>query len=149
MTSSGGTPPLSAQEAEAFVRDWHARLTAEVPADELLAHLANGLRLELPTGIVRGPQEFRTWYEAGLHGPLADGRMAAASVEVAVTSPVHAQLTLTFPDPAEDGTGSGGRQEWWVVRQGGALRLRTIVVSAPASRPTAAPEPAVAEPVFA
>ncbi len=144
MTSSGGDPAV--QEAQAFVRDWHRRLAAGGPIDELIATLANGMRLETPSAIVRGAQEFRAWYEAGQHEPLADHRIAEAVWEVKVTSPVHTQLTLTLP--AADGTGPAGQQEWWVVRQDGALRVRTIVVTSPVPQPAAMPV-VVAEPAFA
>ncbi|CAL9674803.1 hypothetical protein [Streptomyces sp. enrichment culture] len=147
MTSSGSAVRLTATVAEAFVKDWLGRLAAGAPAEELLPALANGMRLELPTEIVRGSAEFRAWYESGRHGPLTD-RLTEASWEAGVTSPVHAQLTLTVP--AGDGTGTC-RQEWWVVRQNGVLRVRTIVVTAPVTRPAAGPAPAssVAEPAYA
>lgn len=143
MTSSDGAAPLAVREAEAFVRDWHRRLAAGGPTGELIATLANGVRLETPTAVLRGPDEFRAWYEAGQHEPLADHRIAGAEWDVTVTSPVHVQLTAVLPAAA--GTGPSCRQEWWVVRQDGALRVRTIVVT------TLAPQPAaeVAEPAFA
>jgi hypothetical protein len=153
MTSSGSAADrLTAREAEAFVRHWLELLAAGAPADELVPALANGMRLELPAGIVRGPQEFRTWYEAGAHAPLAGHRFAGVSWEVDVTSPVHAQVTLAVP--AGDGdAGPGCRQEWWVVRQSGVLRVRTIVVTAPVPQPVPVPAAAeavpVAEPAYA
>ncbi|MDJ0466582.1 hypothetical protein [Streptomyces sp. H27-C3] len=142
MTTSGGSAHPAIHEAEAFVRDWHRRLAAREETDELFATLANGIRLETPTAILRGPHEFRTWYDAGQHEPLADPRITGAVWEVTVTSPMHIQLTLTLPDA--DGTGAAGRQEWWVVRQDGGLRVRTIVVTSVVPQPVAM----VAEPAF-
>ncbi|MEU0688397.1 hypothetical protein [Streptomyces uncialis] len=150
MTSSGVAVHPSAREARSFVTHWLGRLAAAAPADELIAAFANGVRLETPTGIVRGPDEFREWYRAGRHRPLVDPRdlagprAAGGSWEVEIRSPVHRRLTLALP--AADG-GPAVHQEWWVVRRDGALRIRTVVVTGPAARPVPVPA-AAAEPAY-
>ncbi|MDT0306629.1 hypothetical protein RM780_06595 [Streptomyces sp. DSM 44917] len=131
-------PRLSAEGAEALVRRWHRAITNRVPVEQLTPHLANGLRLDLPTGVLRGIEDFRRWYASGRHLPLAGEAVDLAEIRVSLPSPVHAQVMVTTT--AEPGA-APVRQEWWVVRQEGGPRIRTISVhpsaTAPATRAAA------------
>ncbi|MFD5317117.1 hypothetical protein [Streptomyces sp. NPDC127098] len=126
---------LTAARAEALVRRWHRALTDRRPLGELTEHLANGLRLDLPSGVVRGVEGFRRWYEAGDLLPLAGRGVALTGVDVRLLSPLHAEVTATTI------TGPGAvptRHEWWVVRQPEGPRIRTISVRQPAAAPATA-----------
>ncbi|MFJ8312064.1 MULTISPECIES: hypothetical protein [unclassified Streptomyces] len=145
MTSNPGTRTLTAASAEAFVRDWHGSLLQGVPVEDLLPQLANGLRLELPAQVVRGAGEFRTWHAAGPHVPVADRRLAAARLDVRLSSPVHAEVSCVLPADADR---PETRQQWSLVLRDGRLRIRTLAVRL---RPESAPAlvPAAAEPALA
>ncbi|MFE0105116.1 hypothetical protein [Streptomyces sp. NPDC059009] len=139
MTTSITRPGLTGSAIEMFVRSWHQQLATAAPVEQLLPQLANGLRVELPDRILRGQGEFRRWYAAGAHAPLDDTRLADAAFDITVKSPVHAQVCVDLPGtdhlPAV-------RLEWWLVRTGGSLRVRTVTVTADApATPQAAPEP--------
>ncbi|MET9147642.1 hypothetical protein [Streptomyces sp. NPDC004042] len=142
MTRREGARALTAAAAEAFVRDWHTALCAGAPAAELVPHLANGLRLELPDHVVRGAEEFTAWHTAGQRLPLTGGDFAATPLEVHLSSPVHAEVSCALPGgPGRDPV----RQTWWLVLQQGAPRLRTLTVHPEfATDPAAEPRPAAA-----
>lgn len=125
MSQAATRTEWTAEVIDAVVRHWHTRLITEAPVTDLMADLANGVRLELPGQILRGTQEFRTWYERGQHAPLADHRLAHADCEVSISSPVHAQVTVRLPASADQ---AATRQEWWVVLQDEVPRIRTVVV---------------------
>ncbi|TDC62576.1 hypothetical protein [Streptomyces hainanensis] len=135
LTEHARRPRLTSARAESLVRRWHRSLTDRRPLDELTAHLTNGLRLDLPSGVVRGVEGFRRWYEAGDLLPLAGHAVALTGVDVRLLSPLHAEVTTTTI------TGPGAvptRHEWWVVRQPDGPRIRTISVRQPAVAPAAA-----------
>ncbi|MEO3751593.1 hypothetical protein [Streptomyces sp. B6B3] len=121
---------LSAAGAEDLVRRWHRSVTDRVPVERLTPDLANGLRLDLPSAVVRGVADFCRWYADGRHLPLAGRSVALADVRVRLLSPVHAEVTATTT------TGHDGwlaRHEWWVVAQEEGPRIRTISVTWPDS----------------
>ncbi|MDT0270316.1 hypothetical protein RM844_28995 [Streptomyces sp. DSM 44915] len=133
---------LSADIVETLVRDWHQCLADRAPVALLTSDLANGLRLDLPGGVVRGLAEFRRWYAAGDHLPLAGRGVSLTDVRVRLLSPVHGELTTTAGGGAPGAAPT--RQEWLVVLQDGAPRIRSVSVepAAPAA-PVAAGQAAV------
>ncbi|KPI01741.1 hypothetical protein OK006_7930 [Actinobacteria bacterium OK006] len=147
MITAANRPILTAQDAQNVVRRWRRRLVAGASLDELTAQLANGMRLELPDRTVRGHTEFAAWYRSGPHRLLADLLTGEGDVEVTLSSPVHAQVTVTSSSNA---AGAPPQQEWWVVLQDRAPRIRTVTVTGPlldrlpdmVAAVTAAPQPA-------
>lgn len=126
---------LTASKAENLVRDWLRRLRGGAAPEELSAHLANGMRLELPERVVRGVEEFTQWARDGAHHLLTGLPLGGGVVEVTLTSPVHAQVVVTSPSP-EAGHPS---QEWWVVLCDGVPRIRVITVTGLHPEPLLAP----------
>ncbi|GLV79348.1 hypothetical protein ACH4VS_37815 [Streptomyces hygroscopicus] len=143
--AAASTPVLTLPEAERLVRDWLRRLRDGAAPEELSAHFANGMRLELPERIVRGPEEFADWWRDGAHHILTGLPLGGGALEVTLSSPVHAQVVVTLQSAGADSPPS---QEWWVVLRDGIAQIRAITVTGlhpePLLAPTAvaAPEPA-------
>ncbi|MFI7276587.1 hypothetical protein [Streptomyces sp. NPDC049879] len=127
-----------AATVEDLVRDWYDALGRGVPAEQLLPYLANGLRIDLPTAVVRGPQEFSRWYLTDACLPFTRCKPEPAGIQVRVQSPVHAMASVSVAGP--DGT-PAARHEWWVVFQDGVPRIRTIAVEPRPSSEAPAPAP--------
>jgi hypothetical protein len=125
MTSASGRPVLSVFGVHRLIEEWYGAFARQAPLAEVLPYLANGLVLELPGLTVRGLEEFAGWY-----AELADQRTAATGfslprdVRVRLTTPVHAEVTMTA---------TGTRQLWWVVLRDGSPRIRSISIQQPAS----------------
>ncbi|MDT0446638.1 hypothetical protein [Streptomyces johnsoniae] len=131
VPAARSTPPTAT--VEALVRDWYEALGRGVPAEQLLPHLANGLRIDLPTTTLRGRQEFERWYRTGACRPLTGARPEPGGIQVHMQSPVHALASVAV---AGAGDVPPARHEWWVVLQDGVPRIRTIAV-----QPRTAPHP--------
>ncbi|MYV39598.1 hypothetical protein GT030_12120 [Streptomyces sp. SID1328] len=145
-TATADSSALAAAEAESLVRDWLRMLRAGAPPEELAAYFANGMRLELPERIVRGPEEFAEWCRDGDHHMLTELPLGDGVVEVTLSSPLHAQVIVT---PPPSGADSLPHQEWWVVLRD-RPRIRVITVTGLHPEPLLTPPAAAAqEPVHA
>ncbi|WP_181809123.1 hypothetical protein, partial [Streptomyces shenzhenensis] len=96
-----------------------------------------GLVLHLPEGVFREREGFRTWYAAASRG-LAGGVHTLASVDVRLNDGPSAEIRLGVGWRRRRRAGLGRRrapahdvqQIWTVVRDEGAVRIRTCSVTA-------------------
>jgi hypothetical protein len=123
MTSASGRPVLSVFGVQRLIEEWYGAFARQAPLTEVLPYLANGLMLELPGRTLRGFDEFAGWYaELAGQGTAATGFSLPCDVRVRLTTPVHAEVTLTA---------AGTQQFWWVVLRDGSPRIRSIAIQQP------------------
>jgi hypothetical protein len=110
---------LTEDDVLAVVRDWFTALNSGADAEELLRLVAeDGLVLGHPGGTLRDRDEVRDWWEAG--GRLAAApRCVPADVTVRLTSPLHADVTMSVNDTTE---------HWSLVMKDGVPLIRTRAV---------------------
>lgn len=129
---------LGRAEVESLVREWHGGLARHVDVAELRGRLVrSGLLLRLPGATVRDVEQFASWYRE-LSDSCFDQRRDVLSVEVDLVSPLHAEVTVTLmwesrrwqrPAPRSRWTGCLLTEQWLVVLQDGAPRIRTLVTT--------------------
>lgn len=109
---------LTENDVLAAVRDWFTALNSGAEAEELLKLLAeDGLVLGHLGGTLRGPDEVRDWWQAG--GRLTEVPCDPAEVTVRLTSPLHADVTMSVNDTTE---------HWSLVMKDGVPLIRTRAV---------------------
>ncbi|MFE2755225.1 hypothetical protein ACFXGA_24805 [Actinosynnema sp. NPDC059335] len=157
MSGQGDRGRLHRAEVVALVRDWHGALERHADVERLREMLVrSGLLLRLPGATVRDGEEFARWYR-GLNDSCFDQRRDVVSVAVELVSPLHAEVTVTLrwesrswrgPAPRSRWTGCLITEQWLVVRQDGAPRIRTLITQAaqplPGSPPPVADTPSTA-----
>lgn len=120
-----------------FVKDWYDALDRHDPIELVLPYLAgNGLEMVFPEATLRGEDDFRKWYDTVVHR-FFDEVHALKQVEVALASPVHADVLVIVnwqarvwnpPAARSEWLGFDATQSWSVVLQDGAPRIRTYSV---------------------
>ncbi|WP_158852625.1 hypothetical protein [Saccharothrix deserti] len=135
-TDLTGRGRLDRAEVVALVRDWHGALERHADVAHLRTKLVrSGLLLRLPGATVRDAEQFARWYRE-LNDSRFDQRRDLISVDVDLVSPLHAEVTVTLmwesrrwqrPAPRSRWTGCLLTEQWLVVRQDGAPRIRTLV----------------------
>ncbi|WP_367130214.1 hypothetical protein [Saccharothrix sp. HUAS TT1] len=145
---SGQRGRLERAEVVGLVRDWHGSLERHVDVAELRAKLVrSGLLLRLPGTTVRDGEQFARWYRE-LNDSCFDQRRDVLSVEVDLVSPLHAEVTATLmwesrrwqrPAARSRWTGCLITEQWLVVLQDGAPRIRTLITSSTQPLPGSPP----------
>ena len=125
-----GTPTRHAvaptpEEIAAFARDWYRHLDEHAPAADVVAMVADpDVEFRLPEGVLRGPEDFRRWYEGVIAlffdevhvirhvavSEVADGR---ATVDVVVNWQARRWRP---PAPRSEWIGFDAFQRWTLVR---------------------------------
>lgn len=130
----GGRGVLDEQDVHQLVRAWCRARDRGAGAAELSRYLAlDGLVVHLPQVTLRGVEEFQAWY---VRTRTRFGREShrVERVDVRLTSPLHAEATVRLrwqlrrPQSPEVWIGVDAVQHWSVVRQAGAVRVRTCAM---------------------
>lgn len=133
----GAPARLTGSAVVKLAEDWFAALDRRAPVADLLPLLVpRGLVLHLPEGVFHEREGFCTWYAAASRG-LAGGVHTLASVDVRLNDGPSAEVRLGVGWRGTRRDGLGRRrapahdvqQIWTVVREGGAVRIRTCSVT--------------------
>lgn len=137
MTDIDTRQTLTEEAVRRLVKDWYDALDRHDPLEQVTGYLANdGLVMHFPEGTLRGHDGFASWYETVTHR-FFDEIHELKSVEVKLTSPVHAEVIVVVnwqtkvwnpPAPRSSWLGFDAAQTWSVVLQDGAARIRTYTV---------------------
>jgi len=141
MTTSLMTPApaavgtvLDENEVQRLVRHWLQTRDQGRPAQEVLQCLAeDGLVVHFPHLTLRGRREFGDWYTRTKQ-LFPRERHEVEQADVRLTSPLHAEVTLTLrwqmwgPHSTQGWIGADTTQHWSVVLRDGTARLRTLAV---------------------
>lgn len=125
---------LHEDEVQRLVRQWLAARDEGRPAEEVLQSLAeDGLVAHFPHVTLRGRQQFGEWY-ARAKSLFPRERHEVEQVDVRLTSPLHAEVTLQLrwqlwgPHSTQGWIGADTTQQWSVVLRDGSARLRTLAM---------------------
>ncbi|MEU9242523.1 nuclear transport factor 2 family protein [Streptomyces sp. NPDC048385] len=141
--SQGVPARLTESAVVRLAEDWFAALDRRAPVADLLPLLVRrGLVLHLPEGVFREREGFRRWYAAASRG-LAGGVHTLASVDVRLNDGPSAEIRLGVGRRGRRRAGLARRrapahdvqQIWTVVREEGAVRIRTCSVTGLSARP--------------
>ncbi|MGW9048139.1 hypothetical protein ACWGQL_37225 [Streptomyces lydicus] len=141
-------PELTEEEVHCLVQQWLHTWNEHLDSEHALEHITTkGFTLHLPERVVRGREEFLSWYQERTRH-YARERISVLDLQIRCLSPVHAAVTFTLDWKAELATPAEDeeptlhlqmQQEWSVVRELGAPRVRFCSVMRPVANPNQDP----------
>jgi uncharacterized protein (TIGR02246 family) len=146
-TQPPATSPVVLDESEVqrLVQHWLRARDEGRPARDVLQSLAaDGLVVHFPQVTLRGRQQFSDWY-ARTKERFPRERHEVEQIDVRLTSPLHAEVTLGLRwqmwglHGAEGWIGVDATQQWSVVLREGTAFLRTLATEDVHPLPGSAP----------